>query len=178
MIPSKNDGPFTFRITLGWCAVGSLPRLSNKNSISCHRIIMQGALLGAILPHHFGVSNKVKDINGKQMLTAIYNADFNEDKTGRLGQSLVNIEEISFEDRKFVKMMDENSKKVGNYYQLPLSLKNESMIFPYNRHLVEKKFHYLKKRFLKNPRFFADYRKFVEVILIKGYARKPTKEAT
>ena len=82
MIPSKNDGPFTFRITLGWCAVGSLPKLSNKNSISCHRIIMQDAISGAILPHHFGVSNKVEDINGKQMLTAIYNADFNEDKTG------------------------------------------------------------------------------------------------
>ena len=52
------------------------------------------------------------------------------------------------------------------------------MIFPDNRHLVEKKFHYLMKRFLKNSRFFADYRKFVEVILIKGYARKSTKEAT
>ena len=52
------------------------------------------------------------------------------------------------------------------------------MIFPDNRHLVEKKFHYLKKRFLKNSRFFADYRKFVEVILIKGYARKSTKKAT
>ena len=28
------------------------------------------------------------------------NTDFNEDKTGRLGHSLANIEEISFEDRK------------------------------------------------------------------------------
>ena len=44
------------------------------------------------MPYHFGVSNKVIDINAKQMLTAIYNADFNEEKTGRLGHSLVNIE--------------------------------------------------------------------------------------
>ena len=42
------------------------------------------------------------------------------------------IEEISFEDRKFLKMMDENSKKFGNHYQLPLPLKNKSMIFPDN----------------------------------------------
>ena len=39
----------------------------------------------------------------------MHNANFNEDITGRLGHSLVNIEEISFEDRKFLKVMDENS---------------------------------------------------------------------
>ena len=74
--------------------------------------------------------------------------------------------------------MDENSSKVGNHYQLPLSLKNESMIFPDNRHLAEKRLHCLKKRFLRNPKFFADYRKFIGVLLVKGYARKSTKEAT
>ena len=84
------------------------------------------------MPHHFGVSNKVKDISVKQMLTAVYNADFNDKKTGRLGHSLDNIVETSFEDRKrkFLKMMDENSAKVENGYQVPLPLKNESMIFP------------------------------------------------
>ena len=57
-------------------------------------------------------------------------------------------------------------------------LKNESIIFPDNRHLAEKRLHYLKKRFLRNLKFFADYRKFIEVLLVKGYARKSTKEAT
>ena len=109
------------------------------------------AISGAILSHHFGVPNKVIDMSAKQMLIAIYNADFNEEKTGRLAHSLVNIEEISFEDRKFLKMMDENSTKVGNHYQLPLALKNESIIFPDNQHLAEKRLHYSKKRFLRNP---------------------------
>ena len=36
VIPSKNGGPFAFRITLGWCAVGPLAKLSTENSISCH----------------------------------------------------------------------------------------------------------------------------------------------
>ena len=36
VIPSKNGGPFAFRTTLGWCAVGPLAKLSTKNSISCH----------------------------------------------------------------------------------------------------------------------------------------------
>ena len=85
------------------------------------------------------------------MLTAIYNADFNEEKTERLAHSLVNIEEISFEDRKFLKMMDGNSTKVGNHYQLSLALKNESIIFPDNQHLAEKRLQYSMKRFLRNP---------------------------
>ena len=177
VIQSKNGGPFAFSTTLGWCVVVPLAKLSKKNSISCHRIVVQDAICGAILPHHFGVSNKVKDISAKQMLIGIYNTDFNEDKTGRLGHSLVNNEEISFEYRKFQKMMEENSTKVGNPYQLTLLLKDESMIFPDNRHLAEKRFHYLKKIFLRNPKFFADYRKVIEILLVKGYARKSTKEA-
>ena len=73
VIPSKNGGPFAFRTTLGWCVVGLLAKLSEKNSMLCHQIIVQDALSGAILPHHIGVSNKVKDISAKQMLTAMYN---------------------------------------------------------------------------------------------------------
>ena len=88
------------------------------------------------MPHHFGVSNKVKGISAKQMLTAIYNADFNDKKTGSLGNSLDNIAETFFEVRKFLKMMDENSAKVGNRYQMSLLLKNESMIFPDSQNLA------------------------------------------
>ena len=35
-------------------------------------------------------------------------------KSGRLGHSFDNIVETFFEDRKFLKVMDENSAKVGN----------------------------------------------------------------
>ena len=88
------------------------------------------------MAHHFGVSTKVKDTSAKQMLTAIYNAGFNDKKTGRLGHSLDNIVETFFEDRKFLKIMDVNSAKVGNRYQVPLPLKNESMIFPDSRNIA------------------------------------------
>ena len=44
--------------------------------------------------------------------------------------------------------------------------------------MAEKRLHYLKKRFLRNPKFFVDYVKFIEVLLVKGYARKSTKELT
>ena len=113
VIPSKNGGPFTFKRTLGWCVVGPLAKPSKKNSISCHRIIVENAISGATLSYHLGVPNKLKGISTKQMLTAIYNAIFSKEQTGRLAHSLINIEKMSFEDRKFLKMMDENSTKVG-----------------------------------------------------------------
>ena len=108
----------------------------------------------------------------------MYNADFSNSKAGRLGHTLVSIEEISFEDRKFLNMMDENFTKAGKHYQLPLSLKNESIISPDNQHFPEKRHYYLKKRFLRNHKLFTDYRKFIEVPLVKGYSRKSTKKAT
>ena len=73
--------------------------------------------------------------------------------------------------------MNENSTRVGNHYQLPMLSKNES-IFPDNRHLAQTRLRYLKKTFLRNSKFFADFRKFIEALLIKGYARKSRKEAT
>ena len=76
---SKNGRPFASRKRLEWFVVGSLAKLSKKNSISFHWIIEQDAISGTILSHHFGVSNKVKDTSAKQMLTAIYNADFNDE---------------------------------------------------------------------------------------------------
>ena len=39
------------------------------------------------------------------------------------GIGKTDIEEISFEDREFLKMMNENSRKVGKHYELSLPLK-------------------------------------------------------
>ena len=86
VIPSKNGWPFSFRTILRWCVVGPLAKLSKRNSISCHRIIVQDTFSGAVLSHYFGVTKQVKDISAKQMLTAIYNTGFNEEKLGSLAQ--------------------------------------------------------------------------------------------
>ena len=69
------------------------------------------------------------------------------------GIGKTDIEEISFEDREFLKM-NENSRKVGKHYELPLPLKNPVTKLPNNRYLAEKRLLILKKRFLKDPDFF------------------------
>ena len=49
--------------------------------------------------------------------------------------------------------------------------------FPNNRYLAEKRLQYLKERFIKNPKFFMDYKGFVDNPIKKGYADKSIKEA-
>ena len=71
----------------------------------------------------------------------------------------------------FIKMMNENSRKVGKHYELPLPLRNPATTkLLNNRYLAEKRLLSLKKRFLKDPDFFSDYKGFVEELIDKGYA--------
>ena len=112
------------------------------------------------------------------MFQRMYNQEFNESKVAfmeRIGKT--DIEKISFEDREFLKMMDKNSRKVGKYYELPSPLRNLATNLPNNRYLAEKRLLSLKKRFLKHPGFFLDYKIFVKELIDKGYASKSNKEA-
>ena len=70
------------------------------------------------------------------MLQEMYNADFIEAIIGTSG----NIEEMSYEDQKFLKLMDDNARKIGKH-QLSLLLRNKTNIFPNNRKVAEKRLH-------------------------------------
>ena len=80
--------------------------------------------------------------------------------------------EISNEDRRFLKILDTETVKVGNHYQTPLPLKNPDVRLPNNRKLAEKRLLYLKKRLLKDDRFHQQYTEFMQEILDKGYAKE------
>ena len=172
VIPSKDGGPFAFRSPLGWCVVGPLTK-STKKSITCNRVLVKDPVSGNIAPHYFGIPDEIKDVSAKQMLKLMYNTEFSETRLEGIGSA--NLEELSYED-KLLEMMDENTKKVGKHYQLPLPLKNHNK-FPNNRCLAEKRLQYLKGRFIKNPKFFMDYKGFMDDLIKKGYAEKSTKEA-
>ena len=65
-------------------------------------------------------------------------------------------------------MMENGAEFVNGYYWLPLLLRNPALIIPNNRKMVEKKAKNLKKRFMKDNKFFKDYQKFMNGILQKG----------
>ena len=122
IIPSKDGGPFAFRSPLGWCVVGPLTK-STKKSITCNRVLVKDAVSGNIAPHYFGIPDEIKDVSAKQMLKLMYSIDFSETRLEGVGIGSANLEEFSYDDKKFLEMMDQNTKKVGRHYELPLQLK-------------------------------------------------------
>ena len=97
--------------------------------------------------------------------------DFNESSAKVHDVMTQKLEDISYEDKKFLKIMDDQTVKVGNHYQTPLSMRNPVMKTLNNRKMAEKRAQYLKKRFEKDSKYFCHYKEFMEEILSKGYAK-------
>jgi len=177
VIPSKDGGPFAFKTILGWCVVGPLTRDGKISSMACNRVMVEDAASRKLSQHHFAHLDEVKDNSAGEMLRKIYNADFTETKVDLNGFGMIDIEEISLEDKQFMKIMNEGLEKKGKHYQLPLPLKDERVILPNNRCVAEKRLECLKKKFTKDATTYNDYKKFIDDLLVKGYARKATQPA-
>ena len=80
--------------------------------------------------------------------------------------------EISNKDKRFLKILDTETTKVGNHYQKPLLLKSPDAKLPNNRKVAERRLLYLKKPLMKDDRFYQQYTEFMEEILEKGYAKE------
>ena len=59
-----------------------------------------------IAPHYFGIPDEIKDVSAKQMLKLIRNTEFSETRLEGVGIGSANFEEFSYEDKKFLEMMD------------------------------------------------------------------------
>ena len=68
--------------------------------------------------------------------------------------------------------MNEQSIKVRNHYQTPLPLRNLAIMLSNNRRMVERRAHYLKRRFEGDPKYFQHYKSFMDEIVSKGHAKQ------
>ena len=122
--------------------------------------------------HHFEIEKGCEDIGAKEMLKKMYMTDFNEPCLKDADPVTKGLKEISYEDKRFLKIMQKEISKVGKHHQLPLPLRNENMSLPNNQNMVEKRLMHLKRWFQKQFKFYEDYNKFMEEIMRKGYARE------
>ena len=104
------------------------------------------------------------------MLKEMYMTDFNEPCLKNADPVTKGLKEISFEDKRFLKIMQKEILKVGKHYLLPLPLRNDNMSLPNNWNMVEKRLIHLKRRFYKDFKLYEDHDKFMEEIISKGYA--------
>ena len=73
-----------------------------------------------------------------------------------------------------MKILDERTKLKDGHYQIPLTFKHEDVRLPCNKYQAAQRLSYLKRKFDKNEKFKADYNRFMEEIIVKGYATKST----
>ena len=123
VIPSQQEGPYAYKTILGWCVVGPIAD-EKQDAVSCNQIAVLQAENGSVAKHHFEVQNKCEDIGIKEMLRKIYMSDFQDTSSQREDSIIGKKSEILNEDRRFLKILDTETVKVGNHYQTPLLLKN------------------------------------------------------
>ena len=122
IIPSKNDGPYTFKTKLGWCIVGPVNGTSRKE-ICCNRKVVRQADTNEVEKHFFQAKPLVKETDVKEIPARLYNQEFTESISSE-GKSENG---MSVEDVKFMKIMEDGAKMVNKHYQIPLPFRNSNI---------------------------------------------------
>ena len=168
VIPSQGNGLYAIRTALGWCVIGPID-VKDGRAISCNWIAVTEASIGG-----FAIENKYQEVGIQEMLMKLYMQDFVEPKTTK-GEICDALQDISYEDKKFIKMMNEETVKIGRHYQTPLPFRSKEVHFPNNRRLAESRLISIKRRMLRDKQLAIHYKGFMEELLLKGCARQSTK---
>ena len=67
--------------------------------------------------------------------------------------------------------MNTEIQKICKYYQLPLPCKNSTLSLPNKRKIAEKRLKSLKNRFLRDSKYWSDYKLFIQGLLTEDYTR-------
>ena len=110
----------------------------------------------------------IKEILDKMYIEEFADVSFTGSKKKR---------EMLQQDMRFMKILDEGTTLKDWHYQIPLSFRQEDGRLPCNKYQAAQRLSYLKRKFDKNEKFKADYIRFMEEIITKGYARKSTMTA-
>lgn len=163
IIPSQGNGPYAFRSVLGWCVTGPIISKGSRNSSKrCNYV----SISDDNVPTRFVLQDNVKEHGLAEMMLMMFRQDFSENTLA--GEP----EKLSLQDRKFLKLMDENVKLVDGHYQLPLPFKDPMCEVPNNKSQAIKRAHSLKRKLQQNQRMHDDYCTFMKTILDKGFAQR------
>ena len=174
VIASRDGGPYVMKTVLGWCIVRPIGRINSRNgSLTCNRIAIQEAGSNKIADHYFAVEEQIKSNEEiPAMLKKIYEGELTEQQAKFSSIISELLGEISHDDQKLLKLMDQETIKVYGHYVIPLPLKSKNVNLPKNRLLALKRLKCLHRTFLKDNHFYEMYKIFVADMIVKGYARK------
>ena len=171
IIHSEGGSPYVYKTRLGWCIVGPINCITEEIIMSCNGVAVKDVVSSKLASHHFAMENSVKDISLEEMFQAMCWHDFNEPEL--IGSStMLKCSEISCEDRKFMEIVEGGTSKKDEDYVVPLPFRDPNLVLPSNRKQAIQRLMGLKRRFVKESKFFQDYLKFMDNLLKNGYARR------
>ena len=177
IIHSEGGGPYAYKTRLSWCVVGPINCISKGITTSCNRAAVRDVASSKLAPHHFAIEKSVKDVSLEERFQVMYKHDFNEPEL--VGAStMLKCGEVSHEHEKFMESVDRRTSKKGDHYVIPLPFHDSSLMLPNNRKHAIQKLMGLKKRFLKDHKFFQDYLSFMGNLLRSGYANRSDASPT
>eukprot|EP00794_Sanderia_malayensis_P011533 gene11533-12724_t len=147
---SRNGGQFASRTMLGWVLNGPLGRADNK------------------LAH---TANFIKtDEELSRPFESFCNLELNDMQHDSKAA-------MSLNDKRALKIMDETVRLKQNHYELALLWKNLPPYLEDNKPMAEHRLNLLKRRLLRDPSTLHKYKRFIDDLTLKGYARQvPDKE--
>ena len=180
-VGSEAGSPYACKTKLCWCIVRPIAQgKSGKETITCNRIAVKEISSSNLPNHNFQIKTDVKDVGMEEMFKKKYNQDFCEDKLVTFGQSVKQSCDsiISWEDKKFLNLMNRTTRMFSSHYELPLPFKSNDTILPNNRYQALRILKHLKNKFQRNPTFCSHYKEFMNTLMRKGYAKKSTDSST
>ena len=151
----KLGDPYALRTPLGWLVYGLPGKMRNQSEVSVNFCRIDSLT----------VQTSTEQL--EEQFQKYINMDFNE----RLDSA-----SLSVEDRKFLAIMEESTKKIDGYYQTKLPWRNQDDSMP-NNHLQAIQYaNSLKRRLLKDEQLHKNYADFMVDLETKGYAEKIPEE--
>ena len=163
----END-PYAVRKVLGWCVMGPITEELARNT-KCNFLKTRYAATSidsqSACKNHFAIIKPVQDNYVSDKLKEMWSSDFNETKG--------DTQALSMDDKKFVKLMQDNVKQINGKYELPLPLKDKTQLDAVkSRQMARSRINGIRRKLQRDTKFCTDYCAFMSTLLHKGYARK------
>ena len=180
ILQSQDGGPYAYKTRLGWCVVGPMNCTTKDCSTSCNRVAVKDVASSKLGSHHFTLEDSAKDISLEKMFQRMYKQDFSESETVVSDSILKNVSEISCDDRKFLDIVEWRTVKKNRHYVVPLPFRDQELVMPNNKQQAVKRLMGLKRRFIRDNKFFLYYKKYMngKGLLEKGYVRRYNETPT
>ncbi len=150
VVRSMNGGPYAVKTALGWTVNGPL-RGDFSSDTAC-------------VQRHATV-NRISVSRLEELWEQQTKADFPECvQDEQLG--------LSKEDHHFMKLVTKSATLVDGHYSVGLPFRQDDVKMPNNKMVAEQRALSLKRRFIRDSSFHADYTNFMSDIISKGYAER------